>query len=205
MPPARSAARSSGDGRCNATTGTPAGCRTHPGRAPTSRVTGRTGISPASPAFPSITARRPACCRLGRCAKWVPRPPALMGESDRRLDRQPGAPARPTHNVGVRCHLNGVRVTEADIDRIPVGNLRVPRAEVGAVWPARLGCGGRDAAAGGRLPVGLDVNVSTRPGRCWPRCLGWPRPLRPGWRGSSPTRSGMPWRPGSPMWPMSLR
>jgi hypothetical protein len=29
-----------------------------------------------------------------------------------------------------------VRVTEADIARIPVGNLRVPRAEFGAVWVA---------------------------------------------------------------------
>jgi hypothetical protein len=27
-------------------------------------------------------------------------------------------------------------VTEADIARIPVGNLRVPRAEFGAVWAA---------------------------------------------------------------------
>ena len=125
---------------CNATTGTPAGCRTHPGRAPTSRVTGRTGISPASPAFPSITARRPACCRLGRCAKWVPRPPALMGESDRRLDRQPGAPARPTHNVGVRCHLNGVRVTEADIDRTP-----------GREPPGAAGRGRRGVAGSARL------------------------------------------------------
>jgi hypothetical protein len=29
-----------------------------------------------------------------------------------------------------------VRVTEADIARVPVGNLRVPRVEFGAVWAA---------------------------------------------------------------------
>ncbi len=29
-----------------------------------------------------------------------------------------------------------MRVTEADLARIPVGNLRVPRAEFGAVWAA---------------------------------------------------------------------
>ena len=29
-----------------------------------------------------------------------------------------------------------MRVTEADIARIPVGNVRVPRAEFGAVWAA---------------------------------------------------------------------
>lgn len=32
--------------------------------------------------------------------------------------------------------LNDVRVTEADLARVPVGNLRVPRAEFGAVWAA---------------------------------------------------------------------
>ena len=32
--------------------------------------------------------------------------------------------------------LDGVRVTEADIARIPVGNVRVTRAEFGAVWAA---------------------------------------------------------------------
>ena len=37
---------------------------------------------------------------------------------------------------------------------------------------------------------GWTASVPTRPGRCWPRCLGWPRRPRPGWRGSSPTRSG---------------
>ena len=40
----------------------------------------------------------------------------------------------------------------------------------------------------------------TRPGRRWPWYLGWPRPPRPGWRGSSPTGSGMRWRPGLPTW-----
>ena len=32
--------------------------------------------------------------------------------------------------------LDRVRVTEADVARVPVGNLRVPRAEFGAVWSA---------------------------------------------------------------------
>ena len=36
----------------------------------------------------------------------------------------------------LRCHPESVRVTEADIARIPVANLRVPRAEFAAVWAA---------------------------------------------------------------------
>ena len=53
----------------------------------------------------------------------------------------------PTHSGGERllgCRvlsapgviLDSMRVTETDIARVPVGNLRVPRAEFGAVWAA---------------------------------------------------------------------
>lgn len=36
--------------------------------------------------------------------------------------------------VGAACHARPVDVTEADIARIPVGNLRVSRGEFAAVW-----------------------------------------------------------------------
>lgn len=38
--------------------------------------------------------------------------------------------------VGIPCHSGLVRVTEDDVARVPVGNLRVPRAEFGALWAA---------------------------------------------------------------------
>ncbi len=39
-------------------------------------------------------------------------------------------------NVGPPCHSGRVRVTENDVARVPVGNLRVPRADFGALWAA---------------------------------------------------------------------
>jgi hypothetical protein len=38
--------------------------------------------------------------------------------------------------VGVACDSGQVRVTERDLERIPLGNLRVPRGEFGALWQA---------------------------------------------------------------------
>jgi len=49
-------------------------------------------MSPASPAFPWITARRPACCRPDRCAKWLPRPPALRAKPTNGLTANPVRP-----------------------------------------------------------------------------------------------------------------
>src|SRR5690348_11460379 len=39
-------------------------------------------------------------------------------------------------NVGPSCHSDRVRVTERDVARVPVENLRVPRADFGALWTA---------------------------------------------------------------------
>jgi len=39
-------------------------------------------------------------------------------------------------SVGGRCHHREVRVTAADVERIPAGNLRVSRAEFVALWVA---------------------------------------------------------------------
>ena len=55
--------------------------------------------------------------------------------------------------------------------------------------------------AGEDFLVGLDRQRADEAGQVLAVVPGWPRPLRPGWRAGSPTRSGMRWRPGSPMWP----
>src|SRR4051794_14446878 len=38
--------------------------------------------------------------------------------------------------VGVACDSGDMRVTERDLERIPPGNLRVPRGDFGALWVA---------------------------------------------------------------------
>ena len=45
-------------------------------------------------------------------------------------------PARVSDFVGGVCNRRRVEITAEDLARIPPGNLRVPRAEFGAVWAA---------------------------------------------------------------------
>jgi len=63
-------------------------------------------------------------------------PPGLEGRPTSVLDRRPGPRGRTTRSVGPWCQSGFVRVTEADIARIPVGNLRVSWAAFGTVWAA---------------------------------------------------------------------
>ena len=55
--------------------------------------------------------------------------------------------------------------------------------------------------AGEDFLVGLDRQRADEAGQVLAGCRDWPRPPRPGWRGSSPTGSAMRWRPVSAMWP----
>lgn len=48
----------------------------------------------------------------------------------------------------LRVTLDVVQVTEADVARIPVGNLRVPRADFVAVWTAATKASAARASAG---------------------------------------------------------
>jgi hypothetical protein len=45
-------------------------------------------------------------------------------------------PHQPIRLVGAACDPAGMRVTERDVDRIPPGNLRVPRRDFGMLWAA---------------------------------------------------------------------
>lgn len=50
--------------------------------------------------------------------------------------------------VGGACHSRLVEVTAAALDRVPVGNIRVPRADFGVVWTAAEARSRREAAQG---------------------------------------------------------
>ncbi|GAA4963046.1 hypothetical protein GCM10025792_00980 [Pseudonocardia tropica] len=45
-------------------------------------------------------------------------------------------PHRPIREVGAACNSASMRVTERDVDRIPPGNLHVPRRDFGLLWAA---------------------------------------------------------------------
>jgi hypothetical protein len=70
----------------------------------------------------------------------------------------PAPPLARVGDVGPACDSAGVRVTERDVERVPPGNLRVPRREFGVLWAAaeqraaeQGAAGVSDYAAGGVL------------------------------------------------------
>jgi hypothetical protein len=73
-----------------------------------------------------------------------------------------------------------------------VDRLRVIERLDAAIGPIKQRSGGRTAGellvgmaaaqlVGEDFLVGLDRQRADAAGSCWRRCLGWPRPRRPGW------------------------
>ncbi len=92
-------------------------------------------------AHTGITLALDAGVPLREVEDYARRPrPAMRAELANNVARGPVRLGLVSHPVGVRWHRGRVRVTQAEIARVPLGNLRVPRAEFGAVWAAAEQC-----------------------------------------------------------------